>query len=171
MPYYYFEAGNIGRTNGSRVGAMLQVGTIGGMLFLDENADGIYNTGEIKLTNKTVNLYKGDVLQSTIQTDGSGNYLFSGLSNGIYKVDFTDVLGTGYKYFTLKGTGDKSLISQVEYLGTNAGYVLNVDPVQLSSTTINAGILNYAPDSDLTATLNTIAATLPLTIIGANPTT
>ncbi|GHV25652.1 hypothetical protein FACS1894176_04670 [Bacteroidia bacterium] len=62
------------------------------MLFLDENADGIYNTGEIKLTNKTVNLYKGTTYQTTVQTDLIGNYLFSGLSNGVYKVDFNDAL-------------------------------------------------------------------------------
>jgi hypothetical protein len=115
MPYYYFEAGNIGRTNGSRVGAMLQVGSIGGMLFLDENADGIFNTGETKLTNKTVNLYKGTTYQTNTQTDINGQYLFSGLSNGVYKVDFNDAL-TPYEYFTLKGTGDTSLTSQVEYL-------------------------------------------------------
>ena len=148
MPYYFFEAGNIGRTNGSRVGAMLQVGAIGGMVFLDENADGIYNTGESKLTNQPVKLYKGTTYQTTVQTDTNGNYLFSGLSNGIYKVDFTDALGS-YEYFTIKGTGDKNLTSQVDYLGTDVGSVLNVDPVQISSTMINAGVLNYHPATDL----------------------
>jgi protocatechuate 3,4-dioxygenase beta subunit len=119
MPYYYFEAGNIGWTNGSRVGAMLQVGTIGGMLFLDENADGVYNATEPKLSNQPVNLYLGGSLHSTSITDSNGVYTFSGLNNGIYKVDFKGALGS-HTYFTRKGTGDISLISQVEYRGTDA---------------------------------------------------
>ena len=170
MPYYFFEAGNIGWTNGSRVGASLQVGTIGGMLFLDENADGLYSTGETKLTNKTINLYKGSVLTATTQTDGSGHYVFSGISNGVYKVDFNPALGS-YPYFTIKGGGDKSLTSQAEYLGGDAGFVLNVDPVQPSSALTNAGILKYDPATDLALTLNTTGTTLILATTGINPTT
>jgi hypothetical protein len=141
------------------------------MLFLDENADGIYNTGETKLTNKTVRLYKGTTLQATSQTDSNGQYVFSGISNGIYTVNFNDALG-GYTYFTIKGTGDKNLTSQVEYLGTGAGSAFNIDPVQFSSTTINAGVLKYNPTTDLTVKLNTTGTTLTLTTTtGANPIT
>ena len=131
------------------------------MLFLDENADGIYNTGETKLASKTVNLYKGSTLYATTLTDVNGQYLFSDLSNGIYKIDFNAALGT-YPYFTIKGSGDKTVTSQVEYVGTDAGYALNVDPVQSSSTTVNAGVLKYAPATDLKVTLNTTGTTLTL---------
>ncbi|MDR0607292.1 MAG: Ig-like domain-containing protein [Candidatus Peribacteria bacterium] len=140
------------------------------MLFLDENADGVFNTGETKLANKTVNLYKGNTLQATVQTDINGHYLFSGLSNGIYRADFNDALGT-YAHFTLKGTGDSSLTSQVEYVGANAGYSLNIDPVQSRAATINAGILNYIPSTDLTPTLYITGAILTLTTTGVTPTT
>ena len=170
MPYYYFEAGNIGWTNGSRVGAKLQVGSIGGMIFLDENVDGLYSTGETKLTNVTVKLYKDSTLFATTLSDSNGTYFFTGLTNGIYKVDFNAALST-YPHFTFKGSGDMSLASQVEYLGVDVGYALNIDPVQLSSTTINAGVLKYQPSTDLKAILNTSGFTMIITSTGSTPTT
>jgi hypothetical protein len=58
MPYYYFEAGSAGRTNGTRVGASLQIGEIAGIVFSDTNGDGIYNGTDSLLANKQVHLYK-----------------------------------------------------------------------------------------------------------------
>jgi hypothetical protein len=70
---------------------------ISGFKFDDANANGVFNTGEAKLSGWTINLYKetngtaglqtgtgGDTLVASAVTDSNGNYSFTGLSTGTY---------------------------------------------------------------------------------------
>jgi hypothetical protein len=178
-PYYYFQAGSAGRTYGTRVGAILQIGRIGGFLFYDTNADGVYNGMDIILPNKTVALYKKGVGESYTfitsgTTDSNGNYLFTGLSNGTYKADFHQALTTATPYFTIKGTdANPAKNSQVEPTGTYSGSVLNIDPTTQQAKYTNAGILVYNPTdttNGLKIQLNKSATTLTITTAGQYPT-
>jgi hypothetical protein len=123
-PYYYFQAGSAARTYGTRVGATLQIGRIGGQLFYDTNADGVYNGLDLILPNKAVTLYKKGVGETYTfiasgQTAGDGSYLFTGLSNGTYRVDFSQAATSATPYFTIKGNNaDPSKNSRAEYTGT-----------------------------------------------------
>jgi hypothetical protein len=178
-PYYYFQAGSAGRTYGTRVGAILQIGRVGGFLFYDTNADGIYNGLDMIVPNKPVSLYKkgvGDSYTFIISgsTDSQGQYFFTGLSNGTYKVDFNKATTTTAPFFTIKGTHtDPSKNSQAEYLGSQSGAVININPTTEQAKYANAGILVYnATDTTngLKAQLNKTAATLTITAAGQTPT-
>jgi hypothetical protein len=144
MPYYYFQAGSAGWTNGTRVGASLQIGKISGIVFGDVDGDGVYTSGnDTLLTNKMVHLYQkngsGNYLFLTgILTTAAGKYDFINLRNGDYKIDFNAVKTATY-YFTKKGTDpDPARNSIVEPTGTNSGSVININPTTTTSKTVNA---------------------------------
>jgi hypothetical protein len=126
-----------------------------------------------------VELYKkgvGDSYTFVISgyTDSQGQYLFTGLINGVYKVDFNKATTTATPYFTIKGNDiDPTKNSGVEYMGNQSGVVFNVDPTAESAKYVNAGILGYNPNSTsngLKVSLNTTATTLTITTAGQNPT-
>ena len=76
-------------------------GQIGDLVFYDGNRDGIYEPGPVErgIAGVTLSLLgAGDAVVGTAVTDGSGNYMFTGVANGNYKVLVTDVNGrlTGY---------------------------------------------------------------------------
>jgi hypothetical protein len=53
------------------------------------------------------------------QTAQNGSYLFTGLSNGNYRVDFSQAATPATPYFTIKGTdSNPNNNSRVEYTGT-----------------------------------------------------
>lgn len=82
-------------------------GTIGDLVFLDQNLDGTFNGSDTGIAGVQVNLFTdlnnngsvdaGETMQSTT-TDSNGNYLFTGLSVGtqyiVEVVDSTGVLGS-----------------------------------------------------------------------------
>ena len=70
---------------------------VGDRVWIDLNCDGIQDGGESGLAGVTVTLYTcGDVFVGTDVTDGSGNYLFTGVEDGSYYVCFT--LPAGYVF-------------------------------------------------------------------------
>ena len=63
---------------------------VGDRVWIDSNCNGIQDSGEAGASGVTVNLYTcGDVFVGTDVTDGSGNYLFTGVEDGSYYVCFT----------------------------------------------------------------------------------
>jgi subtilase family serine protease/protocatechuate 3,4-dioxygenase beta subunit len=73
------------------------VATIGDFVWLDSNADGIRNPGELGLANVTVNLYNSAAnLVTTTTTNANGFYSFTNIPTGDYAVEF--VAPTGYQF-------------------------------------------------------------------------
>jgi hypothetical protein len=62
------------------------LGAIGDTIFLDVNRNGTQDLGEPGIAGVIVELFQDDVLIDWQVTDGSGNYLFSGLPAGTYTV-------------------------------------------------------------------------------------
>ncbi|MCA9364791.1 MAG: carboxypeptidase regulatory-like domain-containing protein [Candidatus Moranbacteria bacterium] len=157
-PYYFFDAGSSGFQTGTRVGAMLVIGEISGILFRDENANGILEPSDIRLSGEDVDLYKENmggsyVFDSTATTNASGVYTFEGLSNGRYRVDFTNAISSNQE-FTLKDQGaDEAVDSDVFFTGSESGTVSDLDPTEPTSTQLNAGIIPY-DGSTLSVMLN-----------------
>ena len=61
--------------------------TISGLVFNDTNKNGIFDTGEPSLSSWYIELYNSSgALVSQTVTSGSGEYYFSGLPNGSYRV-------------------------------------------------------------------------------------
>jgi len=166
-PYYYFNAGTSGWQSGARVGASLEIGQIAGQAFTDTNRDGIYTDGiDTLIQNKTVDLYKKDGTYSflaTTTTDASGQYEFNELSNGVYKVNFTNIK-TNQQEFTQKNQGsDEALDSDVEFAGINEGTIEDIDSTITTSRNIGAGIIDYDYVNDLHVSLNKGTTDIKLT--------
>lgn len=68
------------------------VGTIGGVVFVDLNGNGLQDLGEAGLAGATVRL-GGNGFNRTETSRADGTYLFTGLTAGIYTVEETDPVG------------------------------------------------------------------------------
>jgi uncharacterized repeat protein (TIGR01451 family) len=77
--------------------------SLGDYVWLDTDADGIQDAGEVGVSGVVVTLYdgSGNVMATDI-TDGDGHYLFTDLPAGTYSVGFT--LPVGFE-FTAQTTG------------------------------------------------------------------
>jgi hypothetical protein len=71
--------------------------SIGDRVWKDIDGDGVQDSGETGISGVTIQLLNssGTVIATTT-TNSSGNYTFSGLSSGTYKVKVTSGLPTGY---------------------------------------------------------------------------
>ncbi len=82
--------------------------TIGGTIWIDSNADGTLGAGEPgRVLGVTVELRdaNGNVVGTTF-TDANGNYSFSGLPDGTYKVHVTDTANVLNGYWKSDGPND-----------------------------------------------------------------
>lgn len=66
-----------------------QLMSLGNLVWLDRNSNGLAEAGESGLPNVTVRLYRAsdNALAATTTTNASGNYLFAGLAEGDYIVE------------------------------------------------------------------------------------
>lgn len=63
------------------------LGVIGDLVWIDQNTNGVRDTGEFGIPYVTVALYSGASLVATNVTDVDGYYLFGGLPDGTYQVE------------------------------------------------------------------------------------
>lgn len=95
--------------------------SIGGMVFMDTDGNGMFDEGEDGLEGVTVNLYDcNDSLLATMSTDETGHYMFDSLMAGDYKVGFAAPFG--YQISSPVGgmTACMSLLPGEEDLDVNA---------------------------------------------------
>ncbi len=87
--------------------------SIGNLVWVDANANGIQDVGEIGLDGVKVELFNDtNILQETKTTSNGGLYLFENLTTGNYKVKFT--LPEGYKLSTNDTGNDDTKDSDVD---------------------------------------------------------
>jgi len=123
---------------------LYRLGQIGDLVWNDKNADGIQNSGEDGIAGVTVTLldesgnpakYGNDSVVQPVTTNSSGEYLFTGLEPGRYKVKF-DILD-GYKLSSANAGSDDEIDSDpIDVVGTNA----TTDSITLQSGEINKSI-------------------------------
>jgi hypothetical protein len=89
------------------VSVTVVAGSIGDTVWIDDNSDGIIDTGESLLPNVPVTLFSstGAVI-ATGMTDSLGQYLFTGLVAGSYTVTITPPAGMVPTYDLDSGTGN-----------------------------------------------------------------
>jgi hypothetical protein len=68
-------------------------GSIGDFVWLDNNANGLQDSGEPGLSGITVTLKQGSAVVATTTTNGNGAYLFSNLALGTYTVNIATPTG------------------------------------------------------------------------------
>lgn len=79
---------------------------IGDQVWLDRNANGLWDEGEKGLADVVVKLYNaaGELIGVTV-TNGNGNYVFDNLAPGLYYVEF--VIPDGYRFSPLSAFPDR----------------------------------------------------------------
>jgi|GEM_PF-4986881 len=94
-------------------------GQIQGMVWDDQNGNGIQEAGEVGLANWTVYLDQNqngqmDAGETSTTTDSNGNYLFSGLAGGTYYV--TEVVQNGWQLTHPSTSNSAAIGSQANIL-------------------------------------------------------
>jgi fimbrial isopeptide formation D2 family protein len=116
--------------------------SVSGNVFLDQNANGIKETGDTNLGGQTVTLLTGAGGSTglTTTTDASGNYSFTGLKPGSYEVKVTPAAGDSFSTQQTVTNAVDSIVNPAN--GTTA-------PVTLSSgqSAPNQNAGEYAPAS------------------------
>ncbi len=84
--------------------------SLGDRVWNDANNNGIQDPGELGVEGVTVTLYEADGITviSTLVTDALGNYLFTGLDAGSYRVGFSN-LPVGFTFSTANQGADDEL--------------------------------------------------------------
>ncbi len=135
-------------------GAVLPVSPykLGDYVWDDVNKNGIQDAGESGVKGVTVKLIMPDSTVVTTTTDGSGHYVFTGLANGTYQVEFSD-LPSDYQVTLSNRGGDDALDSDGL---TVLGIIANDD-----NMTVDLGI--YKEDAEQTTEETTESTTAPTT--------
>ncbi|EIJ43115.1 putative collagen-binding protein, partial [Beggiatoa alba B18LD] len=111
-------------------------GSIGNFVFIDANANGVQDAGEIGITGATVTLldYSNNPL-STTTTDSNGAYVFNGLAAGDYKIQVSGV-SASLTPTTQNAGADDTLDSDINSSGITATITLTAGQ---SNQTVDAG--------------------------------
>mmetsp|Transcript_10321 Transcript_10321/g.18619 ORF Transcript_10321/g.18619 Transcript_10321/m.18619 type:complete len:905 (+) Transcript_10321:164-2878(+) len=118
--------------------------TIQGLLWLDENEDGLFEPSETPMEGLFVNLREceGDIWKATTKTSAIGQYQFVGIEEGEYYVDFFKPNPIDRYKFTrprVGGDDDMSLDSDVVKLKGNNGISDCIEVKDGFKKLINAG--------------------------------
>ncbi|GIW75101.1 MAG: hypothetical protein KatS3mg104_0164 [Phycisphaerae bacterium] len=127
----YFE---VTVSNGSDTGGLVfgytTTSTIGGYFFMDDDGDGVFDSGESGLSGRTMyidantnNAY--DTGEATAQSDSTGYFQFTGLNSGTYRIRH-DGLESGYS-LTTPSAGYQSITVGTAVLNTTAIFGIEED--------------------------------------------
>lgn len=81
-------------------------GRVSGTLFADINANGVHDNTEPSLVGATVQLARNGAVAFTTTTDANGNFVFTGVPDGTYTVQFTTVEGNATQTVTVTNAAD-----------------------------------------------------------------
>lgn len=114
--------------------------SLGDLVWVDANNNGLQDAGEPGVSGVTatlVNANTNTTLASTI-TDGLGNYIFTNLTGGLYRVEFSNI-PAGYTFTTQSGTIEDELNSDANATtGVTADIPLGLGEDKMS---VDAGIV------------------------------
>ncbi|KAL3806578.1 hypothetical protein ACHAXA_000284 [Cyclostephanos tholiformis] len=142
--------------------------TITGLLWLDENKNGLFDTAESPLPGIFVTLRQceEDTYKGTVRSDSIGQYVFTNLTEGEYYVDFLKPNDSFFIYeFTIPKIGgsdeaakDSDVTSQDSYKGQSECLEVKEGFMQLT----NAGFIRNDRGSESSSKSPTKAPTIPL---------
>ena len=119
--------------------------SLGNLVFLDTDKNGIQDGSETGVQNVTVTLFLGGTAIATTTTDAAGNYLFTGLKAGTYTVGFTEK--AGFDLTAANQGGDEALDSDADPVtGLTGPITLGIGQTNLD---VDAGLVieNRAPEA------------------------
>jgi protocatechuate 3,4-dioxygenase beta subunit len=106
---------------------------LGDRVFFDSNANGLQDSGELGIPGVTVTLVNaaGQTVGTPQVTDANGNYLFTDLTPGNYRVKFTKPVG--YTFSGAHAGTDVSLDSDVDATGLTDVIALTADNLNIDA--------------------------------------
>ncbi|MBK1986128.1 carboxypeptidase regulatory-like domain-containing protein [Sphaerospermopsis aphanizomenoides BCCUSP55] len=131
-----------GEFNGTLDAGLVQLARLGNFVFEDKNANGIQDAGETGIGNATINLLdaNGNFITSTT-TNGSGQYSFTNLQPGDYKVQFVEP--TGFDGVSPANVGGDDSVDSDGLVSD----VVNLSPGE-NDTTVDSGFYKTASLGD-----------------------
>jgi uncharacterized repeat protein (TIGR01451 family) len=99
---YSFSLAGCGNSSVFTTFGEVPPGSISGVVWQDNNDNGVQDAGEPNLANVLVDLYQGNTLISSLDTLSDGSYDFTGLAPGAYTVQ---VISPNNESFTLENQG------------------------------------------------------------------
>ena len=97
-------------------------GSIGDLVFADNNNNSVFDNGDTPISGVTVSLYNAsNVLITTTTTNTAGNYSFGGLAASTYIVKFPATLADG-KNITTQNPNTVNLTAGQNFINADAGY-------------------------------------------------
>jgi len=105
-----------------------QNNSVGDTVWLDSDGDGTQNNGEVGIEGVTIDLIDPPVVIASIVTDSNGNYLFTGIPDGLYDIEVTDTNGVLSNY-------DQTFDN--DGLGTPNTSQVDLDDLQVSTQPID----------------------------------
>jgi fimbrial isopeptide formation D2 family protein/uncharacterized repeat protein (TIGR01451 family) len=132
-----------GETDNSVDAALVSLGNLAGRVWVDRDGDGFEEAGEAARSGITVNLLNADGTPTgrTTTTDANGEYLFSEVLAGSYRVEF--VIPSGLK-LTLRDQGLDNTIDSDPNRSTGITDPVSVLPAE-TTRNVDAGV--YVPAS------------------------
>ncbi|MBV9790757.1 MAG: carboxypeptidase regulatory-like domain-containing protein, partial [Chloroflexi bacterium] len=128
---------------------------VGNFVWHDLNSNGVQDAGEPGIAGVTVQLWNGakTALLDNATTNANGNYTLVAPLPGDYRVRV--LLPSGASFTTLDVGANDQIDSDINPTGTNFGFtnVYTFGSNLISITTIDAGLLNFAPSPTPTGTL------------------
>jgi|GEM_PF-2299706 len=112
-----------GQTNDTVDAGMYRLASIGDLVWIDDNANGIQDEGEMGLPGVSVELIKSGASVEATATDCNGSYNFTGLTPGNYSLKFD--LPAGFVFSALEQGADTGRDSNADVVtGMTASAVL-----------------------------------------------
>ena len=148
---------------------LIQRGSLGDKVWFDSNGDGIQDSGEPGVSGVTVHLLDkdgkpivdADGKEVVTTTDKDGNYLFSDLPLGDYRIKVDVPAGDGV---TQEGAGtDRSADSDIDSAGNSGVVSLTLD--QPNRRDIDAGLIDAPQAADDRSDHNTIGSTVSVPVL------
>ncbi|MEZ4954902.1 MAG: SdrD B-like domain-containing protein [Saprospiraceae bacterium] len=140
--------------------------SLGNLVFDDRDNDGIFNNNDVGLADVEVKLFDvgpdslantmDDIELTTKLTSGQGNYLFTGLSEGLYYVKLSGVgIPTGYVSSTGDGAFDKDGNGPFEPIFGTDNNVDHQDDGSLIGGVVQSDTIRLALDDEPDVNVNT----------------
>jgi uncharacterized repeat protein (TIGR01451 family) len=99
----------------------LRFGSIAGAVYVDANGDGVRNPSEAPLAGVAITLTSSAGFTTTVTTDASGNYIFTGLLPGIYTITETQPAEYGDGATNVGSGGGSPGVNTVTGIIVNSG--------------------------------------------------
>lgn len=159
--FSYTSNSNIGNT--TNINGSSNMGTITGRIWTDLNKNGKFDSNEIPIANKKIELKSSDRIVTSVVTDTNGIYKMTAIAG-----DYSLIVNLEEKEGVVFGTGNSLDLntSNLSTIGTGSVSLANGDTITLSGGIIEKEFIPLPPTGDNTFRLITLIFVFMLSIFG-----